>query len=32
MVLLELAQENYPANEWDLKRKKTLKEISNYIV
>lgn len=22
MVLLELAQENYPANEWDLKRKK----------
>lgn len=23
MVLLELAQENYPANEWDLKEKKS---------
>lgn len=36
MVLLELARENYPANEWDLKRKgekkKTLEENSNYIV
>lgn len=25
MVLLELAQENYPANEWDLKEKNHLK-------
>lgn len=31
MVLPELAQENYPANEWHLKgKKKILKEISNY--
>lgn len=32
MVLLELAQENDPTNEWDLKKKIILKEISNYTV